>query len=253
MSRKQLIAFELPDDSFAKIHAWAIERIAQEKLSGTACLVLLFMCLRRNFERRDFFWTQGRISEDLGITRQTVNASMKRLSDAGLIRSVGKREKNGGEVTIYRVLASFVVNERLHDPVKESTHTPVSESGHKQEEVEQEEEVQQQTRASSNPYSDLFEEFWSIYPAKVGKGAAWKAWQKAGPHDFEVLADSIARWKATDRWKRGYIPNPSTWINQRRWEDEPESLSVAEGARGRRSASGRSETLYAPDEEVRSG
>ena len=23
------------------------------------------------------------------------------------------------------------------------------------------------------------------------------------------------------RWLEGYIPNPSTWLNQRRWEDEP--------------------------------
>ena len=38
------------------------------------------------------------------------------------------------------------------------------------------------------------------------------------------MLDAIEKWKQTDQWnedKGQYIPHPATWINQRRWEDEP--------------------------------
>lgn len=69
-----------------------------------------------------------------------------------------------------------------------------------------------------------FAEFWSAYPKKVGKGEAEKAWKKAkvNGHKAEVLAALDAQ-KSSQQWQRDggqYIPNPATWLNQRRWEDE---------------------------------
>lgn len=72
---------------------------------------------------------------------------------------------------------------------------------------------------------EAFDSFWSAYPSKVGKGAARKAWGKLKP-DAAMLASMLAAlaWqKASDRWTRDagrYIPNPSTWLNQGRWDDE---------------------------------
>jgi uncharacterized protein YdaU (DUF1376 family) len=69
-----------------------------------------------------------------------------------------------------------------------------------------------------------FAEFWSSYPKKVGKGAAEKAWAtaKVNGHHAEVMA-SLEKQKKSEQWQRDggqFIPNPATWINQRRWEDE---------------------------------
>jgi hypothetical protein len=73
-------------------------------------------------------------------------------------------------------------------------------------------------------YSDDFLSFWSAYPRRVGKGAAWKAWMKSnGKPPLEEIIQAIKRQQSTDQWRKDggqYIPNPSTWINQRRWEDE---------------------------------
>lgn len=71
-----------------------------------------------------------------------------------------------------------------------------------------------------------FAEFWSAYPKKIGKGAAEKAFAKAkvNGHLPEVLRALEAQ-KQTDQWQKDggqYIPNPATWINQKRWEDEIE-------------------------------
>jgi hypothetical protein len=70
-----------------------------------------------------------------------------------------------------------------------------------------------------------FVSFWSAYPKKIGKGAAETAWKKAkvNGHLSEVLS-ALDSQKRSDQWTRDngqYIPNPATWINQRRWEDDP--------------------------------
>jgi hypothetical protein len=68
-----------------------------------------------------------------------------------------------------------------------------------------------------------FEKFWIAYPKKVGKGAAETAWKRAKINGklSDVLI-AIENQKSSDQWKKDngqFIPNPSTWINQRRWED----------------------------------
>lgn len=81
------------------------------------------------------------------------------------------------------------------------------------------------TRAGANGMQARFDEFWSAYPKKVGKGAAQKAWAKIRPSAtlhkkmMAAIADAIE----SEQWQRDdgrYIPNPSTWLNQSRWEDE---------------------------------
>lgn len=71
-----------------------------------------------------------------------------------------------------------------------------------------------------------FPEFWKAYPNKVGKGAARKIWAKRKPDRalLEVMLAAIAAQKNSSQWQRDggqYIPNPATWLNQERWEDEP--------------------------------
>ena len=75
-------------------------------------------------------------------------------------------------------------------------------------------------------YSEDFLSFWSEYPKKVGKGDAYNKWKKArltNRDKADIL--SALKWQTkTDRWRSNngrYIPNPSTYITQRRWEDEP--------------------------------
>ena len=70
-------------------------------------------------------------------------------------------------------------------------------------------------------YSTNFDLFWGAYPQKVGKRYAFKCWAKSnGKPSIEIILKAIEDQKKSKKWKDGYIPNPSTWINQGRWEDE---------------------------------
>lgn len=79
---------------------------------------------------------------------------------------------------------------------------------------------------NGNGLRERFADFWRFYPRKVGKDSAWRAWQKIKP-DIELLKTMLAvlAWqKQQDDWLRDggrFVPHPSTWLNQGRWQDEP--------------------------------
>lgn len=67
-----------------------------------------------------------------------------------------------------------------------------------------------------------FDAFWNAYPKKVGKQAARKAFQRVKV-PLESLLTAIERQKRSAQWLEDngkYIPHPTTWLNQGRWEDE---------------------------------
>lgn len=76
-----------------------------------------------------------------------------------------------------------------------------------------------------------FAEFWLAYPKKVGKASCLKAWLKLKPNAelFERIMTALDKQKTSDQWQREggrFIPNPLTWINQGRWDDEPVGASA---------------------------
>lgn len=70
-----------------------------------------------------------------------------------------------------------------------------------------------------------FLEFWQVYPKKVGKGAAEKAFKKTSPTQelFLTILEAVKAQCQCEQWVKDngqFIPNPATWLNQRRWEDD---------------------------------
>jgi hypothetical protein len=71
--------------------------------------------------------------------------------------------------------------------------------------------------------TDNFDVFWNLYPKKVGKDAARKAWDKKNPPIANVV-QSLEWQIKSDKWKREsgkYIEHPATYINAGNWKDEP--------------------------------
>jgi hypothetical protein len=71
-----------------------------------------------------------------------------------------------------------------------------------------------------------FPDFWAAYPKRVKKTRAQKAWSKLAPDaDLVRTILSALEWQAgSAEWKREagrFVPHPATWLNDRRWEDQP--------------------------------
>jgi hypothetical protein len=77
-----------------------------------------------------------------------------------------------------------------------------------------------------------FDDFWAMYPRKVGKPAALTKWNSAkGDANVDAIKKDLARRVIHDeQWTRDggrFIPNPATYLHQRRWEDETVTLQEA--------------------------
>ena len=85
--------------------------------------------------------------------------------------------------------------------------------------------------ATASPSLADFQQFWTAYPKKVGKGAAWKSWQVKKPPLTKCLR-TLSLMVQTPQWNKpgpngepkAYIPHPTTWLNQERWMDVPEGF-----------------------------
>ena len=86
-------------------------------------------------------------------------------------------------------------------------------------------EDNQSSSHSKTLIDERFETFWAAYPRKIGKSAVYKAWKRLEPDKelFTRILTAVDNAKATDQWRREsgrFIPNPLTWINQGRWDDD---------------------------------
>ena len=75
-----------------------------------------------------------------------------------------------------------------------------------------------------------FDKFWAAYPKRTAKDDAKRAFakRKVTPALLEEMLTAIAKQKNTDQWKKEngqFIPNPATWLNQGRWQDEVVSIA----------------------------
>ena len=79
--------------------------------------------------------------------------------------------------------------------------------------------------------STSFMKFYEAYPKRIGRADAIKAWVKLKPDDtlLELMLQKIELFKQSEDWIKDngkYIPYPATWLNGKRWEDEPNIKNV---------------------------
>lgn len=126
-------------------------------------------------------------------------------------------------------LAPMQTNETEYSETECNNNTPISPKGDSA--VSENLPAEKPKSEKPNVQVERFTVFWQAYPKKVAKGAAERAWRKIKP-SAELLQEMLAaieRGKVSKQWNKDngqYIPNPSTWLNQKRWEDELEPMFV---------------------------
>ena len=121
---------------------------------------------------------------------------------------------------------------------------PTGEPNEPKAEAEAEAEAEALIESTLTPPSEVplraneaeFTQFWLAYPRRVGKKDARKAFDKAiKTTDIATIIDAVNRQKHSLQWKKNggqFIPHPSTWLNQGRWEDEMEVVTNGYGNDG---------------------
>jgi hypothetical protein len=66
--------------------------------------------------------------------------------------------------------------------------------------------------------SKEFEQFWDLYPKKVGKKEAEELFEQLTPQDHSAAINNISR--LYSQTPKQFVPNPSRYLSESRWEDE---------------------------------
>lgn len=87
-------------------------------------------------------------------------------------------------------------------------------------------ETETETETYIGQKSDaLFESFWGVYPRRIAKKEAMKKFDKAvgdGADPQKIIDGAKAYSRSVEGKEQKYIAHPATWLNQGRWDDEPE-------------------------------
>jgi hypothetical protein len=78
------------------------------------------------------------------------------------------------------------------------------------------------TSSKDDEVNYYFDQLWEMYPRKVGKGQARKAYVTASKKiDFFDLLPKLEAYVSTlDGKDKQYMPHLATWLNGERWADE---------------------------------
>lgn len=166
------------------------------------------------------------------VTLEDIEAGLQPLIDAGFFICKADQPEISTPEPSVKQDASNSLAEPEHD-ASELVHSATLE---KRREREREEGEKKETRASALPDdwpTDFREQFWKLYPNKVGKPKALAKLERVAKRAVHVpwaeIMDGLERYIRSKPPDRPWL-NPETFINQERWADQPANTSDGHAA-----------------------
>lgn len=204
----------------------------------------IHLLLKANHEDTNFIWNKkdcilhrgqlltGRkkLSDETGITQSTIENILKTLENEHQI----KQQK----YNLFRVITitNYDAMQKLDSKFDNKVTTKEQQSNNKVTHtinVSNENECNELKDSVRFDIARCFENFWSIYPRKIGKAAALRKFTKLVTSEkmagtiIEAVRNQRRLNMLNPREKYRFCPHPATWLNQGRWEDtiqEPEPI-----------------------------
>lgn len=195
-----------------------------EGIDSSECLVLIALADHADEQGR-CYPSIGRLAKRTKLSDRGVQKVISRLIEKGFI-TVSPCAGQGG-ANLYTVTATPEPRSPLNDVHPRPTFT--TPPNHVRETPEPRSPKPSRTTIEPSKVvsarAPSFDEFWASWPlAKNGKDAAKRAWSKLSPDQRRLATERAAEW--CDSWREtnprlSHI-HPSTYLNNKRWEDEPQ-------------------------------
>lgn len=152
-----------------------------------------------------------------GISEQKIRTALMRLQQTGEITV--KATNKFSIVTLCKYLEYQITEKQNNQQITNKQPT----NNHKQEVKEVKNKRLAQTEAQKE--QELFDIFWKEYPKKKDKKKARQKWKSGNCWNgkFDKIMEELDYQKNSESWKKEggqYIPLPSVWIHNERWNDE---------------------------------
>lgn len=190
------------------------------------------------------------LEEECLISRNTVRDRLKTLCELKLLSMTSRLDAFGrGETYEFEVLfprghavkgrGHGVTGEGSNDPPERGQMTPQKGSRGDPDPIDpvdppdntRAREMVERLDDFANPGNAMaaFEKFWAVYPKKLNRQDAERAFFEVGGAGCidEILAavDSQSRSQEWRREQGRFVPRPSNWLRDRRWTDENNPIS----------------------------
>jgi hypothetical protein len=186
-------------------------------------------------------WSEDFTSSNLvlqqltGMSRQGLDGARKNLINKGLITYVKGTQDKAGTYHIYSLLERYtnVSLDTVVDTTVDTNNTPQF-TPQQSSTIQDSSTLNKLNKTKPNQTKqvydqELFNRFWKEYPRKEAKATAISAWNKLNVDDImaNTIIEGVKYYKQSKQWQdKQYIPHPSTFLNQRRWEVEEEKSFV---------------------------
>lgn len=158
------------------------------------------------------------IAKNTGSTPQKVEQMMHRFVELGLF------EDNQGTITCMKVAKRLISAATSNPSIRNLIAEINKNSNLHQKCLKSHDTVTAHTNIQTNNTikQDEFNKFWEVYPKKLNKSDAIKAWKSVNV-DLQTILDALQWQKDLPDWKKEsgqFVPYPASYLRGRRWEDE---------------------------------
>lgn len=231
------------ENGFTKIANELLDELAKIRIPGEARQIF-DVILRKTygFNKKTDKIPLSQFQRATGMKRPNVCRAIKKLIEMNLIftssnNDTGSSNNDTSYITQYGINKDFttwirVVSKKIplvskvimgssNNDTKTSSNNDTLKRN--KETISKEITLQKNPTPNKSAYSFEFESFWSSYPAKVGKGVAFKSFKKAiKKASIDEIMNGLDDYVNSKKVADGFICNPATWLNQERWSDECE-------------------------------
>lgn len=161
----------------------------------------------------EFYMQARRLADKARVSHDTAVRSLKTLVDRGYLESLGHVERS--RTVRYRFLfPSDQIDERSI-PISTGDRHGIDERSIPK-------RTQEERDSERTPLDVDFDAFWNLYPRKVAKGRARKAYRAARKKaDADTILAGLRRAAAAfGERPPDKVPYPATWLNDEGWGDE---------------------------------
>ena len=196
------------------------------------------MCSLTNVYGDEFFCDQETLMEETCLTEYRVRNAIKTLQEVGLL----KVERKGMPAKNYYTLNEDVLIDMLDlhrtscakfDTTRDCKFDTTDGEKEKRSKKEKDTYIysnnirEEKKNKEKDEFEEMFDTFWKAYPYKSNKKGAKVSFKRIKnlKEEFPLIMQALERFKQSAKWTKQngeFIPLPTTWINQERWNDKNE-------------------------------